>query len=330
MKYLLTRMNRYAIISQINKFYLFHKVYCEIMMNLHQLRVFCEVAEASNFSTAAGKLHLTQPAVTLQIKNLEDFYEMKFFERIGKKVLLTDEGKVLFDLATQILTLSRQAEEALADLKGLSRGAIRIATSYSFADYYLPSLLKTFHENYPKISIKVSAGNTSEIIEDTLHFKNDVAFVAYHAGNTKLVVREFVNDILLAIVPKQHKLAGRESITLNELNGEPLILREPGSSERRKVDETFRKRRISPLIILESASTSTIKKMVESGAGIAILSSQVVKKDVKANAFQALPFTEVEMTHKFYLIYHKEKYLSRALKAFVDVSLDMAQKNWPD
>ncbi len=299
-------------------------------MNLHQLWIFCEVAEASNFSTAAEKLHLTQPAVTMQIKNLEDFYEMKFFERIGKKVLLTDEGKVLFDLATQILTLSRGAEEALADLKGLSRGTLRIATSFSFADYYLPSLLKAFHEKYPKISIKISAGNTSQIIEDTLHFKNDIAFVAYHPGNNKLVVREFVSDILLAIIPNQHKLAGRESITLNELNGEPLILREPGSSKRRMVDETFRKKRISPLIVMESASTSAIKKMVESGAGIAILSSQVVKKDVKAKAFKALPFTEVEMAHNFYLIYHKEKYLSRALKAFVDMSLDMAQKNWTD
>lgn len=299
-------------------------------MNLHQLRVFCEVAEASNFSAAAEKLHLTQPAVTLQIKNLEDYYDLKFFERIGKKVLLTEEGKVLFDIATQILNLSRQAEETIADLKELSRGTLRIATSYSFADYYLPSLLKAFHEKYPKISIRVSAGNTSQIIEDTLLHKNDVAFVAYHPGNHKLMVREFVSDILMAVIPNKHKLAGRESITLNELNREPLLLREPGSSKRRMVDETFRKKRISPLIIMESASTSAIKKMVENGAGIAILSSQVVKKDVEAKAFKALPFTEVEMAHKFYLIYHKDKYFSRALKAFVDMAMELAQEPWPD
>jgi LysR family transcriptional regulator, transcriptional activator of the cysJI operon len=299
-------------------------------MNLHQLRVFCAVAEASSFSLAAEKLHLTQPAVTLQIKNLEEFYEMKFFERIGKKVLLTDEGRVLSDLATQILTLSRQTEEALADLKGLSRGTVRIATSYSFADYYLPPLLKAFHEKYPKISIKISAGNTSEIIEDTLRYRNDIGFVAYHPGNSKLVVREVVSDILLAIVPNQHKLSGRESITLNELNGEPLILRELGSSKRRMVDEVFRKKRISPLILMESASTSAIKKMVESGAGIGILSSQVVKRDVEARAFKALPFTEVEMAERFYLIYHKEKYFSGALKAFVNMVMDVSQKSWPD
>jgi DNA-binding transcriptional LysR family regulator len=299
-------------------------------MNLHQLRIFCEVAEASSFSAAAEKLHLTQPAVTLQIRNVEDYFELKFLERIGKKVLLTEEGRVLLGFARKILDLSRQTEEALDDLKTLSRGTLRIATSFSFADYYLPTLLKNFHEKYPKISIKVSAGNTSQIIEDTLHFKNDVAFVAYHPGNNKLFVREFVRDILLAIVPNQHKLAGRESITLNELNGEPLILREPGSSKRRMVDETFREKGISPSIMMESASTSAIKKMVEMGAGIAILSSQVVREDTQANAFKAIPFTEVEMAHKFYLIYHKEKYLSRALKIFMDISLDWAQKNWPD
>lgn len=299
-------------------------------MNLHQLRVFCEVAEARSFSAAAEKLHVTQPAITLQIKNLEDFYELKVFERIGKKVLLTEEGKVLFDFANQMLTLSRQTEEALADLKGLSRGTIQIGTSFSFGDYYLPTLLRAFHKKYPKISIEIGAGNTSQIIEDTLLHKNDIAFVAYHPGNNKLMVREFVSDILVAIVPNQHKLAGRESITLNELNREPLILRERGSSYRGMVDETFKRKGISPLIIMESASTSAIKKMVQSGAGIAILSRQVVKEEAEAKAFRAIEFTEVEMAHKFYLIHHKEKYFSRALKAFVDMAMEFSQKPWPD
>jgi len=298
-------------------------------MNLHQLRVFYEVAEATNFSLAAEKLHLTQPAVTLQIKNLEDYYELKFFERIGKKVLLTGEGKVLFDFASQILTLSRQTEEALADLKGLSRGTVRIATSFSFADYYLPTLLKVFHKRYPRIAIQVSSGNTSQIIEDTLLHKNDIAFVAYHPGNNNLLVRDFVSDILVAIVPPHHKLAGRESITLNELNGEPLILRERGSSYREMVDETFKEKRISPLIIMESDSTSAIKKMVESGAGIAILPKQMVKKEAEGDAFKAKPFTEVEMANRFYLIHHKEKYFSRVLKAFVDMAMEFSHKPWP-
>lgn len=299
-------------------------------MNLHQLRVFCEVAEAGNFSAAAEKLYMTQPAVTLQIKNLEDYYQIKFFERIGKKVLLTNEGKVLFELANQMLTLSRQTAEALADLKGLTRGTLRVASSFTFADFYLPHLLETFHERYQNIFIQVSTGNTSKVIEDTLLHKNDIAFVAYHPGSDKLVTQVFLSEILVAVIPLQHKLAGKESVTLNELNGERLILREAGSSYRRMVDETFKKKRISPFIIMESDCTPVIKKMVKSGAGIGILPWRMVKKEAEANLFKAKPFTEVEMTHTFYLIYHKEKYFSRTLKAFVDVATELARRPWPD
>ncbi len=297
-------------------------------MNLHQLRVFCEVAETGSFSAASERLYLTQPAVTLQIKNLEAYYQIKFFERTGKKILLTDEGKVLLDIAKRILDLNRQAEEVLADLKGLSKGTVRVATSHSFADYYLPALLKDFHRKYPKIFMQVTTGNTSQIIEDTLLHKNDIAFVAHHPENNKLVVREVVSDILVAIIPNKHKLAGRESVTLNELNGEPLIVRELGSSERRLVDEAFRKWRIPPLIIMESASTAAIEKMVMAGAGIGILGQHMVKREAEANAFKALPFTEVEMAHKFYLMHHKDKYFSHALQAFVDMAMELTQKRF--
>ena len=295
-------------------------------MNMHQLRVFCEVAETGSFSAASEKLYVTQPAVTLQIKNLEAYYQMQFFERIGKKILLTEEGKVLLDIAKQILDLNRQAEEMLADLKGLSKGTVRVATSHSFADYYLPAVLKNFHKKYPKIFIQISTGNTEQIIEDTLAYKNDIAFVARHPENDKLTAREVVSDVLVAIIPNKHKLAVREQVTLNELNGEPLIIREQGSSERRLVDQAFRFRRIQPLIIMESASTAAIQKMVRNGAGIGILGEHLVRREVEDDAFKAIPFTEVEMAHKFYLVHHKEKYFSRALKAFLEVAMDLSGK----
>lgn len=297
-------------------------------MNLHQLRVFCTVAEESSFSAAAEKMCMTQPAVTLQIKNLEDYYQVKFFERTGKKVFLTEEGKLLLTIASQMLDLNRKAEEVVADMKGLSCGTVRIGASLSFSDYYLPPLLKTFHEKYPKIFIQITGGNTRQLIEDTLLHKNDLAFVAARPAVNKLVVRQFARDTMVAIIPLQHKLSARESVTLNELNGEPLILREAGSSKREMVNEAFRKRGITPLIIMESASTTAIKKMVEGGAGIGILPEPLVRNEASARAFKAVPFTEVEMTSRFYIIYHKDKYFSRTLKAFVDMALDFAAKPW--
>lgn len=299
-------------------------------MNFHQLRVFYEVAKASSFSAAADKLCLTQPAVTWQIRNLEDFYDLKFFERVGKKVLLTEEGKILFDYADRILNLSRQAEEALADLKGLSGGTLKIGATFSFADYYLPVLLDAFHKKYPKIAIQISTGNTPQIIETALLHKNDLAFVAYDPKNEKLVAREFASDQLEAIVCLSHPFAKRKSISLKDLRGQPLILRELGSSKRRMIDEVLREKGITPTIIMESASTSAIKKMVESGVGVAILSRQVVKKEVQAKAFKELPFTDASIAHRFYLIHHKDKFFSQASRAFMDLTLEYSANPWPD
>jgi DNA-binding transcriptional LysR family regulator len=295
-------------------------------MKFHQLRVFYEVAKEKNFSAAAANLSLTQPAVTWQVKNLEEYYELRLFERTRKKITLTAEGKILFDFADQIFNLSRQAEEALADLKGLSRGALRIDSVFTFGDYYLPTLLEAFHKKYPQIAIQVHTGNSSQIIENTLLHKNDMAVVAHDSQNENLVAREFISDLLVGIVSPRHPFARRKSIALKELNGQPLIFREQGSSPRRILDEILKKKGISPLIIMESASTSAIKKMVEGGIGMAILSRQAVKEEVRAKSLRELPFTDVEIAYRFYLIYHKDKYFSRALKAFMNVAMEIAPK----
>lgn len=299
-------------------------------MNIHQVRVFYEVAKAQSFSAAAEKLHLTQPAVTWQIKNLEEHYDLRFFERTGKKILLTEEGRILFDFADRILTLSREAEEALADLRGLSRGTLRIDTVFTFGDYYLSALLLAFYRKYPKIILQVNTGNTSQIIENTLLHKNDLAFVAYDPKNEKLKVHEIISDVLVGVVAPLHPWARKKSIRLKDLDGEPLILREHGSSPRRILEAIFDERKVHPRIILESASTPVIKKTVESGIGMAILSQQVVKEELRSQRLTKLSIRDAEIVYRFYLVYHKDKYLSRALKAFMDMAIELSQKPWPD
>jgi len=295
-------------------------------MNFHQLRVFYEVAKMRNFSAAAERLHLTQPAVTWQVKNLEEHYDLKFFERTRKRTSLTQEGKVLFDFADQIFNLSRQAEEALADLKGLSRGTLRIDSVFTFGDYYLPTVLDAFHKKYPQITIQTHTGNSSQIIENTLFHKNDIAVVAYDPENEKLLAREYISDLLVVVVSPGHHFARRKSIGLKELDGQPLILRERGSSPRRIIDEILRKKGVSPMIIMESASTSAIKKMVEAGMAMSILSRQAVKKEVLAQSLIELPFSDAQIAYRFYFIYHQDKYFSRTLKAFMDVAMEVAPK----
>ena len=290
------------------------------MLNFRQLMVFYEVAKTGSLSSAAENLFLTQPAVTWQIKNLEESLGLKFFERSGRKIMLTGEGKVLYDFADQIFRLAHQAEEAIEDLKDSKLGTLRIDSVFTFGDYYLPVVLDEFHKKYPKIELLVNTGNTSQVIENTLLRKNDIAFVASYPENDKLVAQEFISDLLVGIVFPDHPFAMRESITLRELHGQPCILREQGSSPRKILDELFKKKGVSPAVIMELASTLAIKKAVESGLGMAILSRQAVREEVQAHLLRELRFADEEIIYKFYLIHHKDKYFSKILRAFIAVA----------
>jgi len=295
-------------------------------MNFHQLRVFYEVAKARNFTVAAEKLYLTQPAVTLQIQNMEAYYGIKLVEHTGRHIVLTHAGEVLFEFAEKIFDLSRLAEEAIADFRKLDKGLLKIDAVFTFADYYLPVLLEAFYKKYPGITIRIQTGNTSQIIENTLLHRNDIAFIAYKPQTNKLIAREFISDRLVGIVPLHHKFAQRESIALEELNGEPLILREQGSSPRKILDEVLKTKGVSPQIVMESGSTSVIKKAVEAGIGMTILSRQAVEREIMAGVFKELRFSDADIIYQFFLIHHKDKYLSALLKAFLDVATEHALK----
>jgi DNA-binding transcriptional LysR family regulator len=295
-------------------------------MNFHQLNVFYEVARAKSFTAAAEKLYLTQPAVTLQIQNMEVYYKIKLFEHAGKQIVLTDAGKVLFDFAEKIFDLSRLAEEAIADFRKLDRGVLKIDAAFTFADYYLPILLEAFYKQYPGITLNIQTGNTSQIIENTLLHRNDIAFVAHRPETDKLVAKEFISDRLVGVVSLDHKFAQRESIVLEELNGELLILREQGSSPRRIIDEVLKTKDVSPQIVMESGSTTVIKRAVEAGMGMAILSQQAVKREILTGVFKKLHFSDVEISYQFFLIHHKDKFLSTLLKAFLVVATEYASK----
>lgn len=295
-------------------------------MNIHQLKVFYEVVHTGGISAAAEKLHLTQPAITWQIKSLEDYFNLKFFDRIGKKVLLTEEGKILLEFAERILSLDQQAKEMLEDIKDLARGNLRLAATFTFGDFYLPPLLVEFHHKYPKITIQISTGNSSQIIENVLLHKADLAVVAYDPQEEKLEACQLTADLLVLVVAPTHPWAKRRHISLQELDGQPLILREKGSSPRRLVDEILSQRRINPKIIMESASTSAIKKMVESGVAMAILSQQVVQDEIQTGVLKKLLFQDAQIAYRFYLIYRKDKYISRTMKAFMKLALEISQR----
>jgi DNA-binding transcriptional LysR family regulator len=289
-------------------------------MNLHQLHVFYEVASARSFTAAATTLNLTQPAVTWHVKRLEENYSVKLLDRAGRRVSLTEEGTILFDFAGRILGLAREADEALADLRGLPMGTLRIDATYIVGDYYLPDLLEALHRRHPDISLQIGIGNSSQVIENTLAQKNDIGICAQDPAHPKLEAHRIMTDLLVGVVGRTHPFARRRAVALRELAGRPLILREKGSSPRGVIDEILDRHGVVPTVIMESASTSAIKRFVENGVGMAILSQEVVRKELQDGSLHRVLFTDEEIAYHFYLIRHKDRWVSRALNAFVEMA----------
>lgn len=289
-------------------------------MNLHQLRVFYEVASARSFTAAADKLRLTQPAVTWQVKRLEEAHGLKFLDRVGRRVSLTEEGKVLFDFVGRILRLARETEEALADLRGLPLGTLRIDATYIVADYYLPALLEALYRQHPGITFQLGIGNSSQVVERTLAQTNDIGICAYDPAHPKLETREILTDLLVGVVGPTHPFARRRTIAVRELADQPLILREAGSSPRQIVDAMLKRHGVAPPVVMESASTAAIKRFVEDGIGMAILSRQVVKRELQDGSLHRVLLADAEIAYHFYLIRHKDRWVSRALQAFVEMA----------
>jgi DNA-binding transcriptional LysR family regulator len=298
-------------------------------MNLHQLRVFYEVASARSFTAAAAKLHLTQPAATWQVKRLEDACGVRLLDRAGRRITLTEEGKVLIDFAGRLLQLARETDEALADLRGLPMGTLRIDATYIVGDYYLPGLLEALHRRHPGLALQIGIGNSSQVIENTLAQRNDVGICAHDPAHPKLEARRILTDVLVAVVGPAHPFARRRSIALCELAGQPLILREQGSSPRRTIDEILARRGIHPRVVVESASTPIIKRFAATGAGIGILSKRVVAKELEDGLLRLVPFRDAEVEYHFYLIRHRDRWASRSVQAFIEMTQRFQQNPPP-
>jgi DNA-binding transcriptional LysR family regulator len=295
-------------------------------MNLHHLKVFYAVAKTLSFTKAADELFLTQPAVTQQVKTLEDYYDVKLFNRTRRHVGLTEAGLELYAVASKIFDLAEHSEDMLMDYRGMKWGTIRVDASFTFADFYFPKIYTKFHLRYPQIDVICNTGNTSRVLENTINRQNDIAFVAYVHQTDKLVKIDYLKDRLVPVAAPTHPLAGKGSITPKDLDGQSMLLREVGSSPRRILDSFFEAHRVKPIIILESGSTAAIKKAVEDGTGLSILSRQTVEDEIKSGTLCELRFNNTELYYGFYLTYHKDRFLSRGTRAFLDVAMEMASR----
>jgi DNA-binding transcriptional LysR family regulator len=196
------------------------------MLNLNQLRFFYEAARDQNFTMAAKKLFVSQPAVTAQIKQFEDQANLKFFKKRGRKIYLTDEGKTLFEYVKKLFEYELQVEHVIEDMKRLKRGILRLGTTKTYARYFMPLVLSNFRETYPQVKIFLGEGSSLEIMHSLLDFQNEVALIAQVEDNPRIHFIPFSQEELVLILAVDHSLGEKPSVMVEELAREPLIMKE--------------------------------------------------------------------------------------------------------
>lgn len=289
-------------------------------MTLEQLRIFVAVAERQHVTEAAHALHLTQSAVSAAVSALESRYCVKLFDRIGRNIRLTEAGRRFAVEARAVLARATEAETVLHDLTGLKRGAVALSASQTVGNYWLPQCLQAYRSNNPGIALSLAIGNTEEVRADVLESRADLGFVEGRITDQQLSVLPVATDELVLVARPGLYPEKRKALSRQELAKLPWVFREQGSGTRTELEEALAKAGV-PLnkltIVLELPSNEAVRSAVLAGAGVAVLSRHVVDVPVMAGTLEELPFPLP--SRRFYVLRHKARYVSEAVRAFLDM-----------
>jgi len=289
-------------------------------MDDHKLRVFCTVAETKSFSKASSIIHLTQPAVSLQVQALEEIYETKLFDRSNNTVTLTPAGRVLYKYAKDILTLYANVSRDIGGLTGLVKGSLTVGASSTVANYVLPSVVADFRRTHPKTRINLLVGNSKKVVEMLNAGTIDVGLIEGEVSRQKIVTERFLEDELVLIMPPSHAWAGRQDIPVSDLAAEPFIIREDGSGTRQMIEKHLAKHGLTPQnmnISLILGSTEAIKGAVEQGMGISMLSQWAVKKEIETGTLAKGRFQDLKVSRHFSIVHGKSGFQSHMFDTFL-------------
>jgi len=290
-------------------------------MEDHKLRVFCAVAETKSFSKASELIHLTQPAVSLQIQAMEELYETRLFDRSGNTINLTPAGEILYKRAKEILALYAEAQQNISEITGAIKGSLSIGASSTIGNYLLPHIISAFKKKVPQVNISLVVGNTKTITEKLNAGEIDIALVEGDVSKQRFSVETLLSDELVVIMSPAHPWAERRNLPAIELTKEPLIMREEGSGTRQIILKYLEEHglKLDQLkIALVMGSTEAIKGAVEEGIGVSIMSGWAVRKWLKQGLLKAATFKDLKFHRNFSIISPKRNYSTHTAKGFLN------------
>ncbi|HEX5280999.1 MAG TPA: LysR substrate-binding domain-containing protein [Micropepsaceae bacterium] len=287
-------------------------------MTLEQLRLFVAVAEREHVTRAAEALRLTQSAVSAAITSLESQYGITLFHRVGRGIVLSEEGRVFLDEARAVLARATAAERVLEELSGLKRGTFSVQASQTIASYWMPERLVAFRKAYPLMDVRLSAGNTQQVAQAVSGGIADLGFIEGQVSDPELVLTTVDQDRLVIVVAPGHPWARARSMGAAKLLEGEWVLREPGSGTRSEFESALRSRGINPgqlRVAIELPSIEAVRAAVEAGIGATAISELAVESALKAGTLVRVAFKLPQRV--FHAVRHRQRYHSRAAQAFM-------------
>lgn len=301
-------------------------------MDFRQLETFVEVVNLESFSKAAERLFLSQPTVTSHIQNLEHELGTLLLNRSGKHITTTEAGKILYKHALDLLNLRDTAKFDLGLYKGKVQGNLEISSSSIPRQYVLPYIIKEFTKEYPDITLTIKDNDSKHVIEDILAGHNDFGIVGAKFPSAKLEYIDLLQDELVIITPnsKKYDFDTDTSLDSSFLLTEKIILREEGSGTRLLFENSMKSTgydfgKLNVVACIKD--TETIKKFVELGLGISVISKRAVERDTKLGALKSFNIKDLDLIRKFYFVYHKNRHLSPLGQTFKTFVIDYISKN---
>lgn len=296
-------------------------------MRITQLRSFYAVGRCGSVTAAAKALHVSQPTVTTQVRALEQSYGVELFHRHGRSITLTSAGATLYSIAQRIFSGEEEAIDFLKEVGGLRTGHLKIG---AVGPFHAMEIIARFCQHYPGIRIQMTVGNSEQCIRGLLNYETDVAILAQYASHPQLHAVPYRKHPIVVIAASGHPLAARKAIRLKDLEGVPLILREPGSTTRKALEDALRRERIAPTIAMEIGSREAVREAVILGLGIAVVSEREHIEDPRLHKLSILDDGISTFAHVMCL---RERLPSRLIDAFfkvVDTILQGRENEGPE
>lgn len=295
---------------------------------LRQLQVFEKVASHLNYSRAAEELYLSQPAVSMQIKQLQSHIGLPLFEQMGKKIFLTEAGRELHHYSRTIAQQLGEMEVLFSEMKGLNQGKLTLSV-VNTANYFTPQLLAKFCQRHPHINIILQVANRDAVLKQLADNNTDMAIMGQPPDGIDISAESFLDNPLVVIAPTNHPLAKLKQVKFTQLATETFLSREPGSGTRSAMERVFAQHQIQPRISMEMETNEAIKQAVQAGMGLGILSLHSIELELETNRLVVLNVEHFPLLRHWFVAHRNNKRLSSAALAFKDFLLGEATEIIP-